>query len=160
MHLRLANALLILASASLAASAAESDVRLIERLYQTYAWEATDAQGKSKPHFIEEPLAELQKYLTPTLAQSLHRDRQCAKRTQQVCRLDFSPMWASQDPAAKNLRIEQGSAKSKVKVSFTNPGSGEQVEIEYELGQTPQGPRVRDIHYSSGLPLFKILRAK
>jgi hypothetical protein len=150
----------VLACLSSAAPAAEPDIEFIKRLYERYAWEATDNVPKSATLFIDEPRAELLKYLTAPLADALLQDRQCAKRTRQICRLDFSPMWASQDPGAAELRFERCSTPSRVKVSFKHPGSGERIVIEYVLAQTERGPRVADVHYPGGGILSKILAVK
>ena len=143
-----------------AAAATESNVDLVKRLYAKYAWESTDRSPKGATSFIDEPRAELLKYLEPALAEALLQDRQCAKQTRQLCRLDFSPMWASQDPGARELHVKQGSSATRVQVSFTYPGTGERLVIEYELAQTAGGPRIRDVYYSVGHALRKTLGVK
>ena len=140
-----------------AAVATESNVDFVKRLYAKYAWESTDRSPNRATPFIDEPRAELLNYLEPALAEALLQDRQCAKQTQQLCRLDFSPMWASQDPAAGDLHVKQGSSTTRVQVSFTYPGTGERIVIEYELAQTAGGPRIRDVYYSGSPPLRKTL---
>ena len=157
MRLWLFRLFVVLIGLPCAAAATESNVEFIKRLYEAYAWESTDNSPKGKTPFINEPRAELVKYLEPTLAEALLQDRQCAKQTRQICRLDFSPMWASQDPGARELQVKRGSNASRVKVSFTYPGSGERIVIEYELSVTAAGPRIREVYYATGPALSKIL---
>lgn len=160
MHVRLISTLVLLGCEHCSVAATPAEVRVIQRLYQQYLWEATDVPGGSRVPFISEARPELLKYLEPRLAEAVLQDRECAQRTQQVCRLDFSPMWASQDPGAKSLRIRQAKPGRPVVVSFTYPGNGERIEIEYELIQTPNGPRVRDVRYQAGPSLRKRLGVK
>ena len=143
-----------------AASASESEIDFIRRFYAKYSWEASDSKPRDGTPFIDAPRAELLKYLEPRLAEALLKDRRCAKRTRQICRLDFSPMWASQDPGAMELRVQRGDDASRVKVSFKYPSNGDLIVINYDLTQTSQGLRIKDVHYPTGSVLSKILAVK
>ena len=160
MHLLPLRILILLICLPFAAGATESNVDLVKRLYAKYAWESTDSSPKGSTPFIDAPQAELLKYLEPSLAEALLKDRQCAKQTGEICGLDFSPLWASQDPGAKDLRVKQGRSAKRVEVSFTYPGSGERIVIEYELALIAGEPRIRDILYSEGFSLRKTLGVK
>jgi hypothetical protein len=47
-----------------------------------------------------------------------------------------------------------------VDVSLRYP-SGEAISLQFEMVQTPSGPRIRDIHYDNGRPsLMAILNRK
>ena len=160
MHLWLLRLSVVLGCFPCSASATESEIEFIQRIYGKYAWEASDNRPKGATPFIDEPRSELLKYLEPNLAAALLQDRQCAKRTRQICRLDFSPLWASQDPSATDLLFQRGSNAARVKVSFKYPGSGERIVVEYELAPTTQGPRIRDVYYPAGPALSKLLEVK
>lgn len=152
--------LVLLGCLPCAVYAAESEIDFIKRFYARYSWEASNSQSKSRTKFIDEPRAELQKYLEPRLAEALIRDRRCVRQTREICRLDFSPMWASQDPGAMELLFQQDYEASRVKVSFTYPSNGKRIVIDYNLTQTTQGPRIKDVYYSDGSALSHILEVR
>ena len=160
MHLWTFRILVLLGCLPCAVCATETNVDFIERFYARYSWEASDSQAKGRTMFIDEPRAELLKYLEPKLAEALFKDRQCAKQTREICSLNFSPMWASQDPGAMELLVQRDNSISRVKVSFIYPGSGKRIVIDYDLTQTTQGPRIKDVYYSDGSVLSKILEVK
>lgn len=85
---------------------AAKDARLavVERLYQDYAWETGPGISKRTP-FLNEKSVVLSKYLTKSLSRLLLEDRKCSERTREICRLDFSPIWNSQDPEGAKFRV-------------------------------------------------------
>lgn len=162
--LRLALINLALSAMALCAHAGEKvapDVAIVARLYRDFAWEVVVAEPRAdEPGFIDQPARVLSKYLAPQLVRLLLADRACAAKREEICNLDFDPIWASQDPAATELKVRPGNKAGTVKVTFLYPGTAKPMDLLFELTQTPSGPRIRDVHYSDGRSLVTILRRK
>ncbi|MCP5197525.1 MAG: hypothetical protein H6974_12210 [Gammaproteobacteria bacterium] len=76
-------------------------------------------------------------------------DRECQQRTQELCNLDFVPMWASQDPAAANLRVKLGTKPNEVLVQFNRSLNDRKlIEIYYEMEQVAGSWLIADIRTS------------
>ena len=132
----------------LSAHAAE-DARLavVERLYQDYAWETGPGVSKRTP-FLNEKSSVLSKYLTKSLSRLLLEDRKCSERTREICKLDFSPIWNSQDPEGTKFRVMSIGPDNAVAVSIVYPGQ-RSVTLALDVVQTEEGWRINDIHSSS-----------
>ena len=137
--------------------ASQENVELVRRLYQLYAWEAAERPVRAQKAFVEEPRERLEEFLEPGLASLLRRDRECVERTREVCKLSFSPLWASQDPGATNLVVLPATQGGTVNVQFSHPGSGQQVVLRFSVVATQSGPRIADIEYTRGSTLRKLL---
>ena len=140
------------------ASAGESSVGTVGRLYRDFAWEAVVASPNA-PGLAQQPKVVLLRYFTPQLAAALAADDACARHRHEVCALDFMPLWASQDPAAEELHISPGATSGHVAVRYTYPPTGAVISLEYRLLQTKAGWRVSDILYPSGNSLAGLLAA-
>ncbi|HVR39766.1 MAG TPA: DUF3828 domain-containing protein [Thermoanaerobaculia bacterium] len=152
-------ALLTLALA-LSASAA-TPIDTVAQLYRVSAWEAIFTEPDwTEQQLIDQPAAVLQKYFDEQLSKLILRDRECVAKTQEICRLDFDPIWDSQDPGAEDLKVLPGPRPNTVKVEFLYPGDGEKIQLVYRMTKTPKGWRISDIEYKGGLSLLKILSAK
>ena len=135
------------------------EVFFVASLYQRFAWEALLSAPLDKvTAFIDLPRDELVKILEPKLADLLIADRACARRSQSVCRLDFSPLWASQDPGALGLGIHAMTPEKTVLVTFRYPGDDGEVRLIYDVDSTSLGYRISDIRYESGQTLRAILQ--
>ena len=142
------------------ASAARADnpIGVATSLYRDFAWEVVFAVP-TQPSFIDQPRAVLDRYLTPELAAAIHADRACAARTHAICRLDFDPLWDSQDPSASGLRLTPGPELSRVDVSFNVP-DGRRTVIQLHLRQTRAGWRIDDFVGHEGRSLKAVLRGR
>jgi hypothetical protein len=157
------NALFLAATSSvaLAQQPASAALEAVSRLYRDFAWEAEAQQSTRRAtSFIEQSKRELERYLEPQLTDLLLADRACVARTKQICRLDFAPLWSSQDPGATNLQVKQGTRQGTVGVSFVYPGNGQRIRLQYEIAETAAGSRIFDIRYESGSSLRSILQRK
>jgi hypothetical protein len=132
---------------------------VVSQLYKDFAWE-TVADHPEKPGLIDQPRAVLSRYFDDGLTALILEDRACAERTHEVCRLDFSPIWDSQDPAASGVKVAATKDPSVVRVTFRDPSSGEVTELTYRMTKTQTGWRVHDIVYRSHESLLTLLRAK
>lgn len=86
------------------------------------------------------------------------RDRACEERTHEICRLDYDPIWDSQDPGAAEMTIRQSKDPSRVSVDFTFPGKSERIHIVYVLVRMRDGWRIAGIQGRAS-SLRKILQA-
>jgi hypothetical protein len=119
---------------------------VVAKLYQDYAWEVIFAEpGQVGVGLLQAPVATLGQYFTPALAASIAADQACVERTQEICQLSFSPIWAGQDPGAIGMSIEAGREPSTVQVRFTHPATQEAVELGYTLEWTANGWRIANI---------------
>ena len=150
-------AILLLAACS-AAGAAEPASEVVLRLYRDFAWEAVLAQP-ADTGLAQQPEAALLSYFTPELAHALAADAACASRRQEVCALDFLPLWASQDPGAYDLSVAMAGPHA-AQATYVSPHTGKATTLRFELAPTKAGWRVSDIVYSSGPSLAQLLSAK
>jgi hypothetical protein len=147
------------ASATYAAPAAESGpVQVVAQLYRDFAWEAVvhspDWDGRA---LLDQPRAVLERYFDSNLATLILRDRECVAQTGEICQLDFSPIWASQDPGASELNVAAGPSPDVVNVRFRYPGDGKKIELSYRMVKTRAGWRIADIHNNGDWALLSIL---
>lgn len=82
-------------------------VATVVHLYREFAWTAVIAEPEDNGAFGDRPRAVLGKYFSPGLIELLKKDRLCTSRTKEICGLDFDPIWASQDPAATEMKITE-----------------------------------------------------
>lgn len=134
---------LALAILSFACTAEDARRDVVERLYKEYAWETQPGISKRTP-FFNEKLGVLEKYLSKSLVNLLIKDRKCAERTREICRLDFDPMWNSQDPEGAKSRVANINPGNTVSVAITYPGQPPQA-LAFDLVQTETGWRIHDI---------------
>jgi hypothetical protein len=132
---------------------------VVSQLYKDFAWEVVPDHAE-KPGLIDQPRAVLRRYFDDGLTNLILEDRACAERTHEICRLDFSPIWDSQDPAASGLKVSPTKDPNVVRVTFRYPGSNELMELSYRMTKTKDGWRVHDIAYHSHASLLSLLRAK
>ncbi|MDP1861954.1 MAG: hypothetical protein Q8K82_25060 [Gemmatimonadaceae bacterium] len=151
------------ACGALGAQAADSAQQaLVARLYRQFSWEATGGDdGPGARTFIDQPRRVLLEYLEPTLVDLVLRDRACARRSREVCRLEFAPLWDSQDPDAVEItfRSVAGSARNAVVVHLRS-SSGAATDVTVVTVHRPEGWRISDIEYARGGSLRRILGRK
>ncbi|MBL8512632.1 MAG: DUF3828 domain-containing protein [Betaproteobacteria bacterium] len=131
------------------AAHAESPAAAIRPVVQLYSDFAASAVLKEpKPQWIiDQTDAVWSRYFSDELVRLLRRDLECTNRTKEICRLDFDPIWASQDPAATQLRIVAGKRDREVDVSFVYPGSQHKKTLRYEVSKHRGKWRTDDITY-------------
>lgn len=136
-------------------------VRVVSRLYQEFAWEAVIADPELPGQgLLDQPREVLARFFEGSLVELILRDRGEVAKSHEVGRLDFLPIWDSQDPAATDLRVIEGPAPDAVTVTFRYPGRDEPIRLTYHLTKTPNGWRISDIEYAAGYKLRKILEGK
>jgi len=136
---------------------------VVRRLYRDFAWEAlfSDPEVNRKwVVLIDQPEPVLRRYFTPKLAKLLVDDVRCAEAARAICRLDFSPIWASQDSGAHDVTVSS-TAGGVVDVGMSYAGEGERTRLRYSLVKTTSGWRIADIvSLNDGWSLNKLLTEK
>lgn len=85
-------------------------------------------------------------------------DRRGKLSSEELCGVDFAPLWASQDPGASMLKVTAANKADSVAVEFTYPSSGEQIRIRYRMIKTTAGEsRIDDIEYTDAGPISELL---
>ena len=136
-------------------------VQTVAQLYRDFAWEAIIDEPKWPGHdLLDQPRSILEHYFDHKLVELILKDRECAAQTHEICKLDFSPIWASQDPGASETKIVVGATPDIVSVKFRYPGDGSKIKLSYRMINTDIGWRIADIRYSSSSTLLSILTAK
>ena len=155
--------LLVASASSLAAQRLTSPgaVATVAQLYRDFAWEAVVEDPEWHGHgLIDQPRAILRRYFDERLTDLWLADRACASRSRGICRLDFLPMWASQDPAATELKVLPTQDSRVVVVRFRYPSSRDSVELRYQLVKTKSGWRIDDVSQGSRWSLKALLSGK
>ena len=139
----------------------DTPAALITQLYEDYAWEVVTTSS-ARNTLMDEPIAVLSKYFDDNLAQLIARDHECRVRTKEVCTLNGSPIWQSNDPEAFDLSVATNDSTS-VTVSFRRrypQPIDTMVNVRYRMTRTPQGWRVVDILSDDGESLVQTLSAQ
>ena len=116
----------------------------VKQLYRDYAWEAIGLDGVN---LSEQSKQSLEKYFESSLANLIIKDNECRERTHDICHLDFNIIFASQDPAAVDLKIFTANG---VMARFKYPTTQEIIEIKFIMKKTKSGWRIHDIEYGKG----------
>lgn len=135
---------------TLTAAAQESPpseaVSVVAQLYRDFAWEVViEEPGTPEKSLVEQPREVLTKYFDDNLTALLLKDRACVNKTGELCNLDYSPLWAAQDPAAAQLKVLDASKPGIVIVKFRQPAEKKNVELSYRMTKTKLGWRISDI---------------
>jgi hypothetical protein len=137
-----------------------SDVNVVRSLYDEFAGEAVLEDPEMQKSLLDQSQVVLLRYFTPELSALILRDRECTARTQEVCNLDFSPIWDSQDPTGATVKMTGESILGKVHATVRYP-NGERRELVFRLTKTSMGWRIADIIYAGDrLTLSQILSTK
>jgi hypothetical protein len=133
----------------------------VEKLYRDYAWVVL-IDDPEQVNLIDQPERELSKYFTDSLSKLIIADRRCAAEAQDICNLDFDPIYDSQDPdGAHQVRIEEMNASTEVKVTFLRRWSSSAIaELRFKMINTSTGWRIDDIYYSDHESIRSILQRK
>jgi hypothetical protein len=142
---------------SLANVAADSLTPVVQ-LYRDYAWEIVITKPATTATFLTQPDAVWRRYLSPRLIKLLRRDRDCVRRTKEICKLDFDPIWGSQDPTLAALAITADAKPQQALVTFTFPETGTRTILKFKLVNIDSAWRIDDIVYADGAMLSGVLK--
>lgn len=155
----------LLATAALGAAPAQrrpisGPVATVAQLYRDFAWEVVVEEPSFDDHgLLDQPRPVLQRYFDDRLTDLWLADRTCAAKSHEICRMDFLPIWNSQDPMASGLRIAQSADSNVVGVTF-RAYEDRTVRLTYHLTRTPRGWRIDDIRNGSEWSLRQLLSGK
>ena len=136
------------------------DVSVVRSLYDDFAGEAVLDEPGTRKQLLDQSQVVLARYFTPELSLLIRQDRDCAARTREICKLDFLPIWASQDPTGATVKIAGESTLGEVVADIRYP-NGEKRKLIYRLKKVQAGWRIADIVYvDDGESLSRILSAK
>ncbi len=129
---------------------------LVTQLYKAYDWETNSEHAPNRRTLIEESREVLAQYFDNKLTGLILKDRACVNKTKEICNLDFSPIWASQDPSVpKKLNVSTTNNPEIVVVEIRYEGQ-KPLKLTYHVAETKAGLRISDIEYSES-SLLKIL---
>lgn len=139
------------------ASAATQDeqVATVRALYARYAAEAA-IDDTAPPTLATAPPAVLRQHLTEALTRLWLRDRDCVKRTQEICRIDFAVLWDSQDPTGTRVNLAWDAAQARVTATLRRVDGSTRV-LAYSLARETSGWRIDDIDFGPGRPSLRQL---
>jgi Protein of unknown function (DUF3828) len=151
----------LLVSTARADGAVDPAKSVVEKLYRDYAWVVL-IDNSGLVNLVDQSEAELSKYFTASLSNLISKDHKCAEATQDVCNLDFDPIYDSQDPSGTHqLRIGQMNHASEVMVTFLPRWSSPNMtELRFKMTDTSTGWRIDDIYYRDHESLRSILQQK
>jgi len=136
-------------------------VAAVTHMYHDFAAEAViESEEVSIQDLFGRPKATLARYLDDALVTLVLADRACSRRTQEVCNLDFSPIWDSQDPIGTTAKISAGKDRTRVLVELRMPDRKATHRLTYRMMMTAAGWRVHDIEYDSHESLVTMLQRK
>jgi len=139
---------------------ARADVNVVRSLYDEFAGEAVLEDPETQKPLLDQSGVVLMRYFTPELSALILRDRECAARTREICNLDFSPIWDSQDPSGATVKMAGEPTLGSVRTTVGYP-NGERRELVFQLTKTSVGWRIADIVYAGDRQsLSQILKAK
>jgi DNA helicase HerA-like ATPase len=135
-------------------------VGFVAKLYQDFASEAIfDSPEFATLDLFSRPKATLARYLDDDLVALVMADRACSERKQEVCNLDFAPIWDAQDVSGTTVKISATKDPSRVLVELKFRDEPVR-RLTYHMVKTPLGWRVHDIEYDSHESLVKMLKGK
>ena len=148
-------------AASAQPAPAGSALAAVVKLYQDFAAEAVIDSVEFQPaDLFGRSKAAMARYLDDELVALVIADRACSDKKQEVCNLDFAPIWDSQDMIGVTVRIAPGKTSDRVLVELKFPPKGEVRKLTYVMKKSPAGWRVADIEYDGHESLVTMLKAK
>ena len=138
---------------SFSACSSESDqgkLNTVRRLYNAFP----PATSPNASTISNQNLVKLKKFFNNDLANLIAKDNKCAKR-EGVCKLEFNPIYSSQDDESAQVTINQ--IGEDVFADIAYPGQ-KVVQIKFELVKESQIYKISNIYYQSKKSLVEILQ--
>ena len=153
--------LLTLTVSAVQAGAQQRDsapVALLSRLYTEFAWEATGGDNGPGGHtFSDQSKSALLRYVDSELGTLLLGDAACINRSDAICRLDFAPLWDSQDPDVAEVSFTRTSGHPGTVIAHLRSPTGTETLVTYQMRRTSVGWRIADIEYTAKGSLRNLL---
>jgi hypothetical protein len=133
----------------------DAEVAAVRALYARYATEAV-IDDVGSPTLASAPPAVLRQHLTEELTRLMLRDRDCGQRTHEICRLDFMPLWDSQDPVGTHVKLRWDDRDGRVMAELRR-GNRSARTVAYSLVKLKVGWRIDDIDFGPERPRLRQL---
>ena len=133
---------------------------VIERLYQNDSWETGDSIPVDRRPLFAAPAETLRRYLDSAFVRAVLADRACQVRTQDVCNLDFDPVWDSQDPTGATVHVVPTPDSSIVQARIGYPGANETRVVTYRMRRVGKGWRIADMGGGDWPSLLEMLDSR
>lgn len=149
--------------ARLAAQPAQTPgaVAAVAKIYQDFAAEAViDTPDLSIEDLFGRPKLALARYLDDELVALVLADRACSQKKQEICNLDFAPIWDSQDMVGTTVKISGTKDPARVLVELKFSADSKGRRLTYRMTKTAAGWRVHDIEYDTHVSLVAMLKGK
>ena len=108
------------------------------------------------PTLATAPREVLLQHFTGEVVRLWLRDRDCAARKHEVCRVDFAPIWDSQDPVGTTVKLRWDDERGRV-VATLSAVNGSVRTLTYSLSRVGSMWRIADIGYGAGRPSLRQL---
>jgi hypothetical protein len=149
--LRASTITIVALAGNLGAQKTNPAVDRVAQLYRDFAWEAVVETPDWHGHdLLDQPRAVLSRYFDDALVRLWLADRACGIRTHEICRMNFLPIWDSQDPSGTFVNIAATADRMVVRVELRHPAYTEPRYLNYRLVETSAGWRVHDISREGG----------
>jgi hypothetical protein len=133
----------------------------VAKIYQDFAAEAViDSPDLSIEDLFGRPKITLARYLDDDLVALVLADRACSRKKQEVCHLDFAPIWDSQDMVGTTVKISATKDPARVLVELHGSDDAKVRRLTYRMTRTAAGWRVHDIEYDSHPSLVAMLHGQ
>jgi len=124
-----------------------AQVDVVTKLYKDFAFESVIEEPEAGAGVLSSNPAVQAKYFTPRLSALIREDANCTVKTHEICKLDWLPIWDSQDPIGATVKVLATSKTNKVNVEVRY--QQEVKTLTYTLQRIGQGWRIDDISYGT-----------
>ncbi|WP_457417565.1 hypothetical protein [Roseateles sp. P5_E7] len=155
--MKIASLLLTLLPGLALAAPHDAEVAAVRALYARFAAEAVIDDTRTRG-LADAPPAVLRQHFTEALSRLWLRDRDCVRRTREFCRIDFQPIWASQDAVGTTVTLHWDDGLKRVAATLGRVGGPTRV-LAYSLTRERGSWRIADIDYGIGQPSLRQLLA-
>jgi len=135
------------------ACSSETDQGKLNAIKSLYSYFSPATSPKS-PTISNQNLANLNKFFNKNLASLIAKDNECAKK-EGVCKLEFDPIYSSQDDENAQVTIKQIGEDVFADIAYPEQ---KVVQIKFELVKESQIYKISNISYTSKKSLVEILQ--
>lgn len=137
------------------ACSSETDQGKLNAIKSLYSYFPPATSPKS-PTISNQNLTNLNRFFNVNLARLIAKDNECAKK-EGVCKLEFDPIYSSQDDENAQVTIKQIGEDVFADIAYPEQ---KVVQIKFELVKESQIYKISNISYPSKKSLVEILQSK
>lgn len=137
----------------------KAQVKLVRALYSQFACEAVLVTPTCDSSHQTTTASKdiLRKFFDARLTTLWLADRQCARKSGEICKIDFAPLWASQDPTGASVNISLDATPSDVNVEIAYPGDKSAHQLHFSLVRISGQWRIHDIEEVGKWSMLRLL---